>query len=589
LFPSNNLTFHTFHPHHILNDSSSYSFNSHNVFSRLCKVLKTFNLWLAPADKTRIITICPRYIFEKEVSIHLHDTDTYTEITEEEFNHTTNLQLQTIREAIIFYKNPLLLPNERRDKYLYFLPKVHKPLSEWRENYHPKMRPILSTSGTLMQPLERHLLPTLQRLETTFSTITVSSLAVSHHISQFNRTVNLTGKALLATIDVESLYTKIPLDKLWDIIVKLMENSIPNETERHYYLHFLSIIIHHNTFKVNQRYYHQKTGVPMGGILSGVLANLYLAYLEQQVLYSHPIYSDYLYIFQRYVDDILIVSTLNEIELNEFINILSNSYNLRLTSTSNSHNINFLDMTIKSVNNQLFIQPFSKNTLLYPLPSFIGRRNYQRDLNIIKSQILRTYRFSTDNSYFSSSLHFYLRFFTTHDYHKMLKKAILNFLKPIRNNIGWNSTIPLCGTCHNILSKKNIHVDKVCKVDSHYFGIKSPLNCQTRNIHVIHNTNNNITIQLVNSLHHFISCSNSTTSTIVPIGHLKLRSLHNILRKSPSIFYPHRAQILKMKIQLPCFVHPVVRRPSEIYGVPCLSKKHRNIGNLFSDYKKVCQ
>jgi hypothetical protein len=153
---------------------------------------------------------------------------------------------------------------------------------------------------------------------------------------------------------------------------------------------------------------------------------------------------------------------------------------------------------------------FGKNTLLYPLPSFIGRRNYQRDLNIIKSQILRTYRFSTDNSYFSSSLHFYLRFFTTHDYHKMLKKAILNFLKPIRNNIGWNSTIPLCGTCHNILSKENIHVDKVCKVDSHYFGIKSPLNCQTRNIHVIHNTNNNITIQLVNSLHHFISCSNST-------------------------------------------------------------------------------
>jgi hypothetical protein len=138
----------------------------------------------------------------------------------------------------------------------------------------------------------------------------------------------------------------------------------------------------------------------------------------------------------------LIVSTLNEIELNEFINILSNPYNLRFTSTSNYHNINFLDRTIKSVNNQPLIQSFSKNTLLYPLPSFIGRRNYQRDLNIIKSQILRTYRFSTDNSYFSSSLHFYLRFFTTHDYHKMLKKAILNFLKPIRNNIGWNSTIP---------------------------------------------------------------------------------------------------------------------------------------------------
>jgi hypothetical protein len=327
----------------------------------------------------------------------------------------------------------------------------------------------------------------------------------------------------------------------------------------------------------------------MGGVLSGVLANIYLAYLEKQMIYSPFIHY---YIFTRFVDDILIISPFNEDQFSIFVQTLSQTYNLQLTCKQNHHSINYLDMTIKFVNNHLITQPYSKNVLLYPVPSYIQQQDIYKQINIIKSQILRTYRISSNDTQFSASILFYLKSLSDHYTHNILKRVIFNYLKPIK--IGksiWTCSIPLCGTCQHISAEMNIQIKKIEKIKSNYLALKSPLNCQTKNIHLIHYSENEpMTIQLVSNLHQFIKEKATTNDiTILPIGHLKLQTMQNILIKFPDLFHPCRNDILKRKLKPPCFIHPIVNNPMKIYGVSCANRRQRNIGHIFNTYKRVCQ
>jgi hypothetical protein len=196
---------------------------------------------------------------------------------------------------------------------MYFLPKIQKPRQDWRNSFHPKMRPIISDTNSITSNLAKHLLPTLQTLERIFSVTVTSSIAVSSSIQTVNYQLNEINP-LLATVDVESLFTKIPQDHLMDIIETLLTRHFPSTFDRQSFLHFLSIIITFNTFMVDEKYYLQRIGLPMGGSLSGTLANIYLGYLEENLTF-HPD----LILYQRYMDDILILSTFTEEHLSHCI------------------------------------------------------------------------------------------------------------------------------------------------------------------------------------------------------------------------------------------------------------------------------
>jgi hypothetical protein len=151
------------HPNrlNILEDSKYESLSFHHPFRRLKRLLEVFNLILLPADKTRILIILEESTLQNELCIHLQDTDTYEQIPPEIHSSYMNIQLQSIQDAVIYYRDPKLLPLKPSMRYIYFLPKIHKEFSEWRTMFHPKMRPIVSDTGSVTYHLARRLLPTL--------------------------------------------------------------------------------------------------------------------------------------------------------------------------------------------------------------------------------------------------------------------------------------------------------------------------------------------------------------------------------------------------------------------------------------------
>ena len=132
------------------------------------------------ADKTKHFVIWPLSTYLQEFNIHIEDKDTYTEITSRRSTAIEKVVQRIVRRASTYFKDPNLLVSNPSPRYFFLLPKLHKPLNSWRIPYlQPKSRPIISDSRSASFKLSKKLLTYTQKLESTLTTVTHSSLTLS--------------------------------------------------------------------------------------------------------------------------------------------------------------------------------------------------------------------------------------------------------------------------------------------------------------------------------------------------------------------------------------------------------------------------
>jgi hypothetical protein len=557
--------------------------HSNHALPRLKRALQIFKLIMAPADKGGIMTIAPEEIYKDEIVLQLSDTDTYEEITSSQYALYNMQEIHLVKEAMITYKLLNLLPRIHRDRRIYLLPKVHKPKEEWRSELTPKMRPIISDAGSVTHLLAKFLLQTLQKLEKLFTSMATSSLAVAYSIQQVNEKPRLHSNILMATIDVESLYTRIPLDPLITIIGNLLTTFSPPDFDTSTFLYYLSSLVRHNIFRVNDTFYIQKIGLPMGAPMSGTLANIYLAYLESQIINNPNIL-----LYKRYVDDILIFSTFTEEDFSIFIQQFRDALGLNVTATSNRQSVNFLDMNIHfdPVTREFLINPYSKKPLIYPYPSLLFKRKLADDFRIICSQILRTYRLCTNPYSFSFNINSYLESLELNKYHRQLRLLLEKFLYPIKIQPNlWTTKIPICSSCCEKLRFTRSSLLKIMPLECKYLSIGSLMNCKTPNIHLAI-ANTNVELILVESLHKLIQSGDlKEFSNLLPIGPLTFSKLKRILKIHDTLHYANRKYVLQKKYIPPCRIHAIYNKPYYFLGIPTNPRRNKKVNNYFNKYK----
>ena len=106
----------------------------------------------------------------------------------------------------------------------------------------------------------------------------------------------------------------------------------------------------------------------MGHPFSGTLSNIYLRCMEKHVTLKPEILC-----FMRYMDDVFLVSNFQQHHLLEFINKLSNQYQLKVTAFHWDMKIDFLNMPIRySSQCKIFSHsPFGRNSFMLPIPSSV--------------------------------------------------------------------------------------------------------------------------------------------------------------------------------------------------------------------------
>ena len=190
-----------------------------------------------------------------------------------------------------------------------------------------------------------------------------SYLRDSTHLINILKDLRLPENAILASLDVTSLYTNIPNHEgIKTTGSYLFKDRSPHLNPTNSSIcKLLELVLTTNNFLFDNKEYLQIGGTAMGTKLAPSLANLFMGHFEDKFVYSHLVQP---FIWKRFIDDIFFVWTYGQDELDKFVNHLNTCHDtIKFTLETSNVLINFLDITItKEQDGQI---TDSHNYLLY--------------------------------------------------------------------------------------------------------------------------------------------------------------------------------------------------------------------------------
>ena len=249
-----------------------------------------------------------------------------------------------------------IAPSGTQPSVLYGLGKIHKPTV----NNIPKLRPILSAINTPTYKLSQYL-NKLMKPFTTNQYTAKDSFAFAEDIRKQDASL------AMASLDVDALFTNIPLNETIDICCQLLfkDTDRVDGLSRTEFRELLTIATTESFILFDGRYFQQTDGVAMGSPLGPTLANIFLGYNECKWLADCPDAFKPLY-YQRYVDDIFLLFT--NIECLEQFKAYMNMQHPNMNFTSELEvdgSLAFLDVFVSRMRGQFV-------TSVYRKPTFSG-------------------------------------------------------------------------------------------------------------------------------------------------------------------------------------------------------------------------
>ena len=338
-----------------------------NEVEALKALLKDEDIVIQKSDKGNSVVILNKMDYTARMQELLSDTTKFRELRIAEgkdYNYIIN-QEKRIRKVINRLKKKGAMTSERYEELapsgtqpsvLYGLGKIHKPTV----NNIPKLRPILSAINTPTYKLSQYL-NMLLKPHTTNEYTAKDTFAFTEDIRKQDASL------AMASLDVDSLFTNIPLIETVDICCDLLFNNteLVDGLSRAEFKELLTIATTESLILFNGKYYQQTDGVAMGSPLGPTLANIFLGYNEPKWLSNCPIAFKPLF-YQRYVDDIFLLFK-NIDCLHQFQAYLNSQHpNMNFTSELESENsLAFLDVYVTRVVDKFV-------TSVYRKPTFSG-------------------------------------------------------------------------------------------------------------------------------------------------------------------------------------------------------------------------
>ena len=311
-----------------------------------------------------------------------------------------------------------LSPTGSKPGILYGLPKIHKQGCP--------IRPILSAIKTPTYNMAKFLIPLIEEWS-------VNQYTVKDTFSFVREILNIQNNSYtMASFDIKSLYTNIPLSETIDIILSLTFNnntSVFHRFSKDLFKKFLNLTLLENYFIFNKQLYKQVDGLAMGSPIAPTLANIFLCYNEKQWLDECPIqFKPVLY--RRYMDDsFLLFKDPNHIDL--FLNYLNSKHpNIKFTSETEQNNtLPFLDISVNKTINGFSSSVYRKPTFTGLTMNFNSFAPFLYKINLIKCLIHRAYNICSSYTNLHAEFNFIKKFLTENGFKvSIIEKHINKFL-----------------------------------------------------------------------------------------------------------------------------------------------------------------
>ena len=282
---------------------------SNEEFEALKTLSGNCNLVIQKADKGNSVVIVEKdvYVRHMETILNKFDFNKFEKVSIKKgilnfsINHEKNINnyLKRLEKSGSLsteqYKKIKAVGS--RPGILYGLCKVHKAITE----VCPPFRPILSAIGTPSYKLAKFLVPKL-------SSVTFNEFTIKDSFAFAEEIVHQDSKLFMGSLDVDSLFTNIPLEETINICTNLLYNNedVIEGINKSEFKNLLSLATQESYFIFNDVLYKQKDDVAMGSPLGPTMANVFLSFYEVKWLEQCPKEFKPAF-YRRYVDDIFVL------------------------------------------------------------------------------------------------------------------------------------------------------------------------------------------------------------------------------------------------------------------------------------------
>ena len=330
------------------------------------KLSKDNNLVVQKTDKGNSVVLVDKDVYVNYMENILKDQSKFekvkirTRILNYQVNHEKRINeyLKSLKNSSSLSVDPYkkIKPFGSRPGFLYGLCKVHKAIVDTC----PSFRPILSAIGTPTYKIVKFLVPVLNCL-------TVSEFTIKDSFVFAKEIVDQDSSLFMASLDVDSLLTNIPLDET----INICTESIFNESDaveglnKSEFKELLFLATKESYFIFNELLYKQIDGVAMGSPLGPTLPNAFLCFYEKKWLEQCPEEFKPVY-YRRYVDDIFVLFRSQDhlIKFRDYFNKCHPNMNFTFEQEKNGK-LSFLDVDVSRDGNT-FVTSVSRK------PTFSG-------------------------------------------------------------------------------------------------------------------------------------------------------------------------------------------------------------------------
>ena len=410
-----------------------YNFKSHKVFSPIFSK-SDFNL-LKDLGKDKDIVVCKPD--KGRGVVLLNKTDYITKMKDilSDFTKFTLCQFddvfsvtQKIEDKVSRFLRKLttlgtidnddlrrLMPHGSSPAVMYGLPKVHKA--------GVPLRPILAAYNTPSFHLAKFVVPILSEF-----TVNEYTLKNSYEFFDSMSSLHLPNSFFMASFDIQSLFTNVPLDETINICIKHLFNDSSNflGMTKNIFKNLMSLCVKDFYFLFDGVLYKQIDGVGMGSPLGPTLANVFLCYHEKSWLEDCPAEFKPL-VYRRYVDDTFVIFK-EQHHASLFLNYLNSKHrNIRFTSEFESNGqLPFLDLLVGRKDGGLVFSIYRKPTFSGLGTSFFSFCSLKFKLNAIKTLLHRAFHLSSTFEYFHKEVMFLRNFFQNNGFNKNVFDKYVN-------------------------------------------------------------------------------------------------------------------------------------------------------------------
>lgn len=368
------------------------------------------NIVTRRADKSNVFVILDKSYYVREINNLLSDESKFQKITRDptdglkrELNKHINIVNSTSKSIRISKRVGKYDPG-----YVYGNPKIHKQL------LNPPLRPIISQIGTVTYEVSKQL-----------NNIIVKYMPRKHTVKSTYEFVTMIKDKLpngkLASLDVESLFTNVPVKQTIKIILKhvyqhaeLPPPDIPPATLEE----LLTICTTKTPFRnIDGQLYVQREGVSMGSALGPTFADFYMCNLENEIFEEYPELKPLIYV--RYVDDcFVLVNNYHSLQLIKE-KFEANSVLKFTFETEKNKQVPFLDTIVKRYDLQFKTSVYVKSTNAGDCINYNSICPDRYKTGVIKTLLHRGYHTSSD-------------WFSFHEEIKRIKQLLTNNNFPMK-------------------------------------------------------------------------------------------------------------------------------------------------------------